>query len=349
MTHPARSLDRKARNAFTETGVTFPSADGFTALAGTLVLPSKGRDCPSAVLVSGTGPIDRDVRIVGHAVFRVLAHALAAAGIASLRYDKRGVGESEGDFSSAGPTEFVADVVGATEYVAGHTQAPKERIGLIGHSEGGMVALTAAAERPETAFCVLMASPLLSGKDNVIRSLALLARGELQRDRTYERYVSELGTLVEVARSGSVRESQPELLELAGSLAARIFNEGTKVILGADALSGPEFLKLLSSPCLSTCLSWDPSRGASRVKCPVLVVYGAKDVQAPALENLAAARNLIERLGKRDWAVRELAGMNHAFQRCETGMPDEYARIDHVMAHEVVREVAAWIASKTLV
>jgi pimeloyl-ACP methyl ester carboxylesterase len=347
MTYPAQPLGRKARNAFTETAVTFPSTDGSTALAGTLVVPPKGRDCPSAVLVSGTGPIDRDVTIVGHSVFRVLAHALAGAGIASLRFDKRGVGASEGDFNSARPGDFVADVVGAMEYVVGQTRAPQERVGLIGHSEGGMVALTAAAQRPETAFCVLMATPLLSGKDNVIRSFALLARGGLRRDRTYDRYVSELGTLLEAARSGSVRESQTELLELAGSLAAGIFNEGTKVILGSDALSGAEFLKLLSSPCLDTCLSWDPSRVASRVKCPVLVVYGTKDVQAPALENLVAARDLIERLGRRDWVVRELAEMNHAFQRCETGMPDEYARIDHVMAHEAVKEVAAWIVSNT--
>jgi len=342
-----KSLGSKARSVLAETLVTFPSADGSTGLAGTLVQPSEGRDCPHAVLVSGTGPVDRDVTIVGHAVFRVLAHALAAAGIASLRFDKRGVGESEGDFDSARPGDFVADAVGAMEYLVRQARVPKERVGLIGHSEGGMVALTAAAERPETAFCVLMASPLLPGKDNVIRSLALLARGGLQRDRTYDRYVSELGTLIEVARSGSVPESQKELLESAGSLAARIFNEGTKVILGADALSGAEFLKLLSSPCLDTCLSWDPSRVAPRVECPVLVVYGTKDVQAPALENLAAARELIERLGGRDWVVRELAEMNHGFQRCETGMPDEYASIDHVMDHEVVREVAAWIASKT--
>jgi hypothetical protein len=298
-----------------------------------------------AVLVSGTGPIDRDVTFVGHALFRVLAQSLAGAGIASLRFDKRGVGKSEGDFSSAGPDDFVADVVGALEYVVGQTGVPEKRVGLIGHSEGGMVALTAAARRPQTSYCVLLAGPLLSGQDNLVRSFALLARGGLERDRTFERYVSELETLVAAARSEKAPESRTRPLELATSLAPRIFNERTAVILGAAALSGPEFLDLLSSPCLDTCLSWDPRRVVPLVRCPVLVVYGAKDVQAPAVENLAAARALIDRLGKSNWVVRELGGMNHAFQRCETGMPDEYARIDHVMAHEVVGEVTAWIAS----
>jgi pimeloyl-ACP methyl ester carboxylesterase len=341
------SVARERSGAPPEFAVTFPAADGSVTLAGTLALPSEGRDCPLAILVSGTGPIDRDVTLVGHAVFRVLAHALAEAGIASLRFDKRGVGESGGDFASAGPADFVADVVGAMEYAVGRTGVPHERVGLIGHSEGGMVALTAAAERPETAFCVLLSCPLLSGKDNLIRSFAVLSRGGLRRDATFDRYVTELSALVEVARSGREPESQMTLLDVANRLAARIFNERTKAILGADALSGAEFLKLLSSSCLDTCLSWDPSRVAARVRSPVLVVYGAKDVQAPALENLAAARELIDRLGRGDWVVRELGGMNHGFQRCETGMPDEYARIDHVMAPEVVREVTAWIASTT--
>jgi pimeloyl-ACP methyl ester carboxylesterase len=333
--------------AYTEVAVTFPSAAGSVALAGTLVTPSERRDSPLAVLVSGTGPIDRDVTFVGHALFRVLAHALAETGIASLRFDKRGVGESEGDFSSAGPDDFVADVVGAMDYVVGRTGFPSERVGLIGHSEGGMVALTAAARRPGTAFCVLLASPLLSGKDNLVRSFAVLARGGLERDGTFDRYVSELETLVDAARSGIPPESRTKLLELAASLAPCIFNERTKVILGASALSGPDFLNLLSSPCLNTSLSWEPSRVVPHVKCPVLMVCGTKDVQAPALENLAAARLLIDRLGRSDWVIRELAGMNHAFQRCETGMPDEYARLDHVMAPEVVGEVEAWLASQT--
>lgn len=333
--------------AWKEIAVTFPSAAGSVALAGTLVTPSERLDSPLAVLVSGTGPIDRDVTFVGHALFRVLAHALAEAGIASLRFDKRGVGESEGDFSSAGPDDFVADAVGALEYVVGQTRFSNERVGLIGHSEGGMVALTAAARRPGTPFCVLLASPLLSGKDNLVRSFALLARGGLERDSTFDRYVSELETLVEAARSGLAPESRTRSLDLAASLAPRIFNERTKVILGASALSGLQFLHLLASPCLDTCLSWDPSRVVPHVNCPVLVIYGAKDVQAPALENLAAARLLIDRLGRSDWVVRELGEMNHAFQRCQTGMPDEYACIDHVMGHEVVGAVAAWIASTT--
>lgn len=186
---------------FCETSVFFLSTDGCARLAGTLVIPPGGRAAPAVVLVSGTGPIDRDVTFVGHTLFRTMAHALARRGIASLRFDKRGVGESEGDFSSARAEDFLADVLGARRHLVTQEGFAAENVGLLGHSEGGMVALTAAARAHETAFCVSLAGPLLSGRDNAVRSFALLARGSLQRDSEFDRYVSELDTLFEIARS----------------------------------------------------------------------------------------------------------------------------------------------------
>jgi len=127
---------------------------------------------------------------------------------------------------------------------------------------------------------------------------------------------------------------------------APIVNDRTRVILGTNRLSGPEFLRLLSSPCLDTCLSWDPRQVVPLVGCPVLIIFGTKDVQAPGCESAAAARRLAIEQGKSDWTIREFAGMNHVFQRCETGMPEEYASIGYVMADEVVEQVAAWIKEK---
>ena len=336
----------KTSPEFCEISVSFPSTDGCVKLAGTLVIPPEGRAAPAVVLVSGTGPIDRDVTFVGHALFRTMAHALARRGVASLRFDKRGVGESEGDFGSAKAEDFLADVLGASKHLVTQEGFAAENVGLLGHSEGGMVALTAAARAPGTAFCISLAGPLLSGRDNAVRSFALLAHGSLQRDSEYDRYVSELNTVFEVARSGAPSARKPEAEELAARLASRIVNERTQVILGTNRLSGPEFLRLLSSPCLHTCLSWDPRQVVPLVTCPVLILYGAKDVQAPACENVAAARALVKEHGKSDWTIRELAEMNHAFQRCETGMPDEYASIGHVMADEVIEEVVAWIEAR---
>jgi len=330
-----------------EIPVSFPSSDGCVRLAGTLAVPPEGRAAPAVILVSGTGPIDREVTFVGHTLFRTMAYALARGGIASLRFDKRGVGESEGDFSSAKPEDFFADVLGAREYLLTQEGFTAEHVGLLGHSEGGMVALTAAARAPRTAFCVSLAGPLLSGRDNVVQSFALLARGGLQRDSEFDRYVSELDTLFEIARSGTPSVRQPEAEELATSLAPRIFTERTQVILGTNQLSGAEFLRLLSSACLDTVWGWDPMQIVPRVICPVLVLYGAKDVQVPAAENIAAGRALVEKLGKSGWTIREVADLNHAFQRCQTGMPEEYAGLDHVMADEVVEEVVAWIKART--
>jgi dipeptidyl aminopeptidase/acylaminoacyl peptidase len=298
------------------------------------------------VLVSGTGPIDRDVTFVGHALFQVMANYLAQADIASLRFDKRGVGGSGGDFSSARPDDFVADVLGAVGYLVEQEGFARARTGLVGHSEGGVVALTAASKMEEIPFCVLLASPLLSGRENFVRSFALLARGGFQRDEEFDGYASDLATLLEIARTEGEPERNPRALEIATRLAPRIFNDRTAVVWGANSLSGEEFVNLFSSGCLETCLSWEPSRVLPLVKCPLLIVHGSMDVQAPARENLVAARALLSDRGEGDCVIREMAGMNHGFQRCTTGMPDEYASIDHVMADEVLEEVADWIKSK---
>lgn len=329
-----------------EVPVRFPSADGCLTLAGTLAVPGGSRTAAAVVLVSGTGPIDRDVTFAGHALFRTLAVALAARGIASLRFDKRGVGESGGDFSVATASDFVADVIGASDYLVVHEGFAAEHVGLLGHSEGGMVALTAAARAPRTAFCVSLAGPLLSGRDNAVRSFALLARGRIQRDSEYERYVTEMDTLLEIARSREPSGREREADELAARLAPLIISERTQLILGAKRLSGREFFRLLSSPCLDVALGWEPRQVVPLVMCPVLILYGAMDVQAPGRENMCAAAALVREFGKSDWTVREIAGMNHAFQRCETGMPDEYPSIRHVMADEVAEDVAEWIKAR---
>ena len=329
-----------------EVPVRFPSADGCLTLAGTLAVPGGSRTAAAVVLVSGTGPIDRDVTFAGHALFRTLAVALAARGIASLRFDKRGVGESGGDFSVATASDFVADVIGASDYLVVHEGFAAEHVGLLGHSEGGMVALTAAARAPRTAFCVSLAGPLLSGRDNAVRSFALLARGRIQRDSEYERYVTEMDTLLEIARSREPSGREREADELAARLAPLIISERTQLILGAKRLSGREFFRLLSSPCLDVALGWEPRQVVPLVMCPVLILYGAMDVQAPGRENMCAAAALVREFGKSDWTVREIAGMNHAFQRCETGMPDEYTSIRQVMADEVAEDVAEWIKAR---
>ncbi len=329
----------------TESQVSFESADGAVTLAGTLAVPSEGRGAPAVVLVSGTGPVDRDVTVLGHALFQVTARQLAQAGIASLRFDKRGVGESEGDFPSAGPDDFTADAIGAVRYLIDEEGFPGQRTGLLGHSEGGVVALTAAARIGSLPFCVLLATPVLSGRDNLVRSFALFARGELQRDGEYERYVSDLKTLLTAARSGEASERDAQAGEIANRLSPRIINDRTEPILGSKGMSGAEFLGLLSSSCLDTILSWKPDQIIPVVTCPALLIYGSHDTQAPARENSAAAKALIARLEKTNWTIIEIAGMNHAFQRCNTGMPDEYGSIDHVMAREVMDEVSAWISS----
>ncbi len=327
----------------TESVVTFESAAGDISLAGTLTAPSAGRDCPAAVLVTGTGALDRDAAFLGHKLFQVLAHQLARAGVASLRYDKRGVGESGGDFDRATPDDLVSDALSAQSHLVEGEGFDSDQTGMIGHSEGGMIALTAASTTTAIPYCVLMGSPLLSGGENLVESFSIFATGRIEPDDRTAPYAAELATLFKIALSGGASASDPQALDIANRFAPLIFNDSTAVVLGTSDMPGEGFIGLLTSPCLQTCIGWRPEAILPGVNCPVLLLHGSHDTQAPARANLAAAREQIDRLDKRSWEILEKPGLNHIFQKCLTGMPDEYAGGGPVMDDHVPRDVASWI------
>jgi pimeloyl-ACP methyl ester carboxylesterase len=328
--------------------VEFSDPGSGVTLAGTLTTPSTPAPHPAVVFVHGSGPLDRDETYFELKPFRVWARHLARQGIASLRFDKRGVGGSGGQFATATADDLAGDVLAAVACLGRAETVAPGGVGLLGHSEGGAVALTSASRSGDLAFCVTLAGPVLRGRENVALLLALLADGGFERGEVFERHVVELRALLDLVRGDPDPERQRAAVEIAAPLAGLIVTPRTSAMFGGrSGLSGEELVGLLSSGCLETCLDWDPTSVVPQVGCPVLALFGERDMQVPARENVEAARRVFAAARTDDVTVEEIPGANHLFQRCDTGMPDEYTSLDHTVSEEVLDRAAAWILSRT--
>ncbi len=336
------------RDLMTDQPVVFENESAGVALSGTLALPGTGAPYAAAVLVHGQGPLDRDmslaqVKSIAHLMpFRTLAEHLAANGFASLRYDKRGVGESGGDFGSAIREDFAGDVLAALRFLKRHEAIIPDRVGLIGQSEGGILASMVASRSDDVAFIVLLAGPALSGRENLSLSFAMFAQASPANDLNVRDFRRLLDRLLDLLDS-DLPEDRKAAVRLPESVAPHVINEKTKMILGGAAVTAGQFVSILSSPCLRDTLESTPEIYLSKLTCPVLALFADRDKHVPAKENMAAMRRALEAGGNRNCTVETIPGCNHMFQRCDTGYPDEYFRIDHDISPEVLERVSGWV------
>ncbi len=346
---PHRPQEPQPPFPYQEEAVRITHSDGGVVLSGTLFLPDGEGSRPSVVLVSGSGPQDRDEALFGHKPFLVLADHLARSGIAVLRYDDRGVGESEGDFASATTEDFATDALAAVQFMVEHQKADPESVGIIGHSEGGIVAPIAAARSNRVAFIVSLAGTGIPGRDLL----------ELQTRKILEAS-GVPAPLVEL--NGRLQESFLKIVQEAGDAegaleVAREELEGAWGGLPQAAIEALGFaaqvdraveeqVRRIASPWLFFFLSFDPGTAFEKVTVPVLAVNGSLDLQVPSDPNLRLIRQALERGGNQSVTVVELEGLNHLFQTAETGLPSEYGRIEETMAPQVLHLVSDWILAR---
>ena len=314
------------------------SAPGVT-LAGTLTLPASGAPSPAVVLISGSGPQDRDETLVGHRPFLVLADHLTRHGVAVLRLDDRGIGESTGSFATATTTDFSDDVLAAVEFLE---QRPDiGPIGLVGHSEGGLVAPMVANRTSAVRFVVLMAGPGLIGEEILYRQGVLIIKANGGSDEVAEtnralqaRLFSALKAEddVDVARV-KLREI---LLESLPQVTTGTTDENREQQVAAQ-------LAQLTQPWFRYFLTYDPLPALRELDCPVLAINGEKDTQVPSQENLEAIRRALTEGGNADFDIVELPGLNHLLQTADTGSPNEYASIEETMSPRALQEMTDWI------
>ena len=323
--------------------VTFRNAQApEVLLAGTLTLPrGKGR-FPCALLITGSGPEDRDEMVFGHRPFLVLADHLTRQGIAVLRVDDRGVGGSTGEFRGATSEDFASDALAGIEFLRKRPEIDPRGIGLIGHSEGGLVAPLVAARARDVAFIVLMAGPGIPGDSTLILQTAALRRSIGVSEESIAREIPlhrRIYSLLRQGDSAGVVRASRELVEIQ---LQGLPEERRRAMGDPDSVAVAAVRRFLS-PWMRFFLAYDPRPALQRIRCPVLAINGEKDLQVLPKENLAAIESALRAGGNRAATVKELPGLNHLFQTCKTCSVAEYSQLEETVAPVALELMSQWI------
>jgi pimeloyl-ACP methyl ester carboxylesterase len=320
---------------YREEEVTFDSAPGVT-LAGTLTVPPGEGPFPAAVLLTGSGPQDRDESLLGHKPFLVLADHLTRHGVAVLRYDDRGFGKSTGKFPAATSADFTADAAAALAFLRGRKEIATGRVGLIGHSEGGMIAPMVAAKDQGVAFVVLLAGPGAPSRDLMAAQRAAVGRAIGAPPEAIARREAVMGRIETLlAETADWEAAKVEVVRILGEAAA----EGG---VPADQMVGAA--QFMLTPWYRDFIAHDPRPNLRALKMPVLALNGANDLQVVASQNLPLIREALK--DNPDATVVELPGLNHLFQTSETGSPQAYGRIEETFAPAALETISAWIVAR---
>lgn len=327
--------------------VTFQNTGANISLAGTLTLPEKEGEFPAVILISGSGPQNRDEELLGHKPFLVIADYLTKNGFAVLRYDDRGVGQSKGDFKSATSADFATDVESAMAYLKTRKEINKKQIGLIGHSEGGLIAPLVASRSKDVSFIVLLAGTGIRGDKLLLLQQALIAKANGASEPDIKKSTETNAKLFEIVVKST--DNQKLKTDLAGFISETLRKDTTVQI--PDGMTKDQFVSMqvdqISSPWMQYFIKYDPGTTLQKVNCPVLAVNGEKDLQVPPKENLTAIKNALIRGGNKKVTTKEFPGLNHLFQECKTGSPAEYAAIEQTFSSTALEEIVKWIKIQT--
>ncbi|MES2848990.1 MAG: alpha/beta fold hydrolase [Bacteroidota bacterium] len=319
--------------------VRFTSEEGKVELAGTLTMPKEKKKFSTVILITGSGPQNRDEEFMTHKPFLVLADHLTKNGIAVLRYDDRGFAQSTGKHGSATSADFANDVRAAIAYLKTRKDIDTSRIGLLGHSEGGLIAPMVAADT-KVAFIVLLAAPGVSGSQVLLKQVELMGRVMGQDEEGLQKEVSlSQGVFNLFSQYGDDESFETRLKEYLDN-----FISVNKVI--PEGMDKATFIKMQVSqfkkPWVRFFLKYDPVNSLKKIQCPVLALNGSKDIQV-APENLIAIEKAVRQGGNDKIQVKEFPGMNHLFQTCKTGAMDEYATIEETMDPLVLEQISDWL------
>jgi len=342
---PARPQEPVRPFPYPEEDVEFENTAAGITLSGTLTVPEGDGPFPGVILVSGSGPQDRDEMVLGHRPFLVLSDHLARSGIAALRYDDRGIGKSGGDFAAATTEDFASDARAALSYMRSRKEIDPAMSGIIGHSEGGIIAAMVAAGSDDVAFIVLLAGPGLKGSEVLLRqNLALLetqgASPGLIRKRG-EQLEQEYGIL---ARGLDDYETRKMIEEESIPFLER-YSPEEREKYGFSEEAVRKRAEILTDPWFRFFMDYDPATALRKVRCPVLAMIGSLDLQVDPGMNLPAIERALREGGNTHFSTLEMPGLNHLFQTAETGSPSEYARIEETMSPAALDKICGWILS----
>ncbi len=320
---------------YKEEEVSFVTGDGKATLAGTLTLPPGSGPFPAVVFVGGSGAVDRDETVAGHKPFLVLADLLTKKGIAVLRYDKRGIAQSKGNYAEATMEDFTQDAQAALAYMKSRKDVDAKRLGIIGHSEGGILAVLVTTRSEDVHWLVLLATPATTGEKTLLRQSELIARtGGLPEE--------QIARSLEFDRKAyaAVREEK-NTAALEKRLGLLVRQSGLGEAMPPAALQAQ--IRFMTSPWFRQFIDYDPEPALEKLRCPVLAISGDRDLQVDSTENVPLLRKASDASENKDFTVVEIEGVNHLFQTAQSGSPALYGAIEETMAPEVLTAIGNWV------
>jgi pimeloyl-ACP methyl ester carboxylesterase len=338
-----RPQNPKRPYPYDEEEVLFDNAKAGIRLAGTLTLPRRSGPHPAVLLITGSGPQDRDETIMGHRPFWVIADYLTRLGIAVLRVDDRGVGKSTGKFQGATTVDFAGDARAGVDFLKTRKDIDARQIGLIGHSEGAMIAPMLAAQSDDIAFIVMLAGAGVSGEEILLEQRYLISRAMgvpedmARKQDAMERFILDT-VKTEKDNAAAARKIRDGIAKMSADMTPDQRNAAKAVIAQLERQ-----MKTLTSPWFRAFLTFDPRPVLEKVKVPVLAMSGSLDLQVPPKQNLPVIAAALEARGNPDYEIVKLPGLNHLFQTAKTGLPMEYAKIEETFAPAALEAIGQWI------
>lgn len=335
--------------------VTYRNEGAGVTLAGTLTLPAGPGPHPAVILITGSGQQDRDETLFAHKPFLVIADHLTRAGIAVLRVDDRGIGGSSGPVESATSDDFAGDVLSGVAFLESVPEVDRGRIGLIGHSEGGLIApLAAVSAGDRVDFIVLLAGPGLPGREILLAQSTLIMRDAGVDEATIQKQTGQAaGIYTLLERGASDEEVKEEVRRIVVDQIADAMARGGQDAVQAEAVNAQldtvinQQAAQLSSPWFRRFVVYDPRPTLEKVRCPVLALNGEFDRQVPPEENLAAIRKALEAGGNHGGTEVMLPGLNHLFQNCDASNAMAYESIEETMSPAALDAMTSWIRRQT--
>ncbi|HTY11818.1 MAG TPA: alpha/beta fold hydrolase [Bacteroidota bacterium] len=324
--------------------VSYENRDAGVTLAGTFTRPRDGAPFPALLLITGSGPQNRDEELFGHKPFLVIADYLTKRGIAVLRVDDRGTGRSTGVFSGATTKDFAGDVRAGINYLKSRSDVNGKKIGLLGHSEGGIIAPMIASESNDVAFIVMMAGPALPGdqilylQDSLVSAAMGVSPEEIMKELRLNRILYSLIR----EESDTAKLAQKIRSAVEESMSGDSASVGT---INHDAVNAA--VRQLTSPWFKFFVAYDPLPALEKVQCPVLALDGSKDLQVPPEVNVERLEFAFKTSGNKNAVAKLLPGLNHLFQKAETGAPLEYGKIEETVDPEALKVIGDWIDGVT--
>jgi pimeloyl-ACP methyl ester carboxylesterase len=335
----ARPQEPKPPFPYRSEDVTFENKNANVTLAGTLTMPENGDNFTAVILISGSGAQNRDEELMGHKPFLVIADYLTRNGIAVLRYDDRGTAQSTGDFKTATTADFATDAESAIAYLKTRKEINHRKIGLMGHSEGGVIAPMVAARSKDVGFIVMLAGTGIRGDVLLLLQAELIARTSGLPDDMIAGMININKKVYDKIVNAKKDLSQQEITDFITTIKSEIPKD--------IGISDDDYIKQITSQISSAWmqyfLRYDPAPTLEKVKCPVFAVNGSKDLQVPPKENLTAISNALKKGGNKNVTVKEYPNLNHLFQECKTGSPNEYFIIEQTFSPNVLKDITDWI------